>query len=412
MIEDSEVRVGRRQKRAFILGNLSFGHGFSHLYDQGLIFLLPAIANSMLLSTFQVSVLLATRQGGSGLIHLVSGPFVDIRKRQWGLILTGCLVLTAAYSALLGTSPNFAVLIIAVLVSSIPGSMWHLPAMATISQRFPERRGFAISMHGFGGNIGNPLGPLLIGVLLGVLFWRKLVLIYALPALAMAFYVWWSLKDVGREGNGDEASRKFGDAIQGAVIVFKSPVGLALVMSAMLAGVGTLTLMNWGPFYLEKELEMGHFTAAINYSLLIGMGIVSTPILGSLSDRLGRKAVLGPGLAIEAVLAFLVVSTGDGFLLSLTLAGIGLFTFSLQHIILAAVLDAVGRGGAATTMGLLFGLFGIAGVFSPFLVSLLIDHLGGYGTIFYFAGILTAIPSLIILVAPLRSERVSTPAAE
>ena len=52
-------------------------------------------------------------------------------------------------------------MIAAVILVSVPGSLWHLPAAAALSQRFPDRRGFAIAMHGFGSNIGNVLGPLL-----------------------------------------------------------------------------------------------------------------------------------------------------------------------------------------------------------------------------------------------------------
>ena len=70
-----------------------------------------------------------------------------------------------------------------------PGSVWHLPATAALSQRFPDRRGFAISMHGFESNIGNVLGPLLTGALLTALFYRTVLFIYASPALAVAVFV-------------------------------------------------------------------------------------------------------------------------------------------------------------------------------------------------------------------------------
>jgi len=134
-------------------------------------------------------------------------------------------------------------------------------------------------------------------------------------------------------------------------------------------------------------------------------GIVSAPVLGSLSDRFGRKAVLVPGLIIAAALSLVLVSTGDSFLLALVLAGVGLFSFALHQIIQAAVLDLVPRGTEATTIGVLFGLNGAIGGITPFLAALMIDHLGGYGTIYYYVGILTAVTAVIVVLIPFRVRR-------
>ena len=139
--------------------------------------------------------------------------------------------------------------------------------------------------------------------------------------------------------------------------------------------------------------------------MLAGLGIFSAPVLGVLSDKFGRKAVLLPGLASSAVLSLLVVSTGDSILLAFVLAGLGLGTFALHQIMQAAVLDVVGRGTEATAVGLIFGINGLIGAASPFLVTLIINHAGGLSSIFYYSGILTAISAVIVVFIPLRPSR-------
>ena len=156
---------------------------------------------------------------------------------------------------------------------------------------------------------------------------------------------------------------------------------------------------------------MGHFEAGFHYALLTGTGIISGPILGILSDRLGRKMVLIPGLVIASALTLLVVSTSDSFLLPLVLAGIGMFSFALHHVIQAALLDVVGRGTEATATGLLFGLNGLVGGVSPFLALAIIEYLGGYGSIFYYVGIVTAVSALIMALIPLRPNPTALPRA-
>lgn len=411
--------AGRRQNRNVILGNLSFGHGISHLYDQGFPVFMPAIKAALGLSNFEVAFMLGIRQGGFGAVNLIGGAIVDQMKASWGPILTGCMIWAALGFLVLAASPNLAVLTIAVVIVSIPGALWHLPATAALSRRFPDRRGFAISMHGFGSNVGNVLAPLVAGGLLTIMTWRPLLLIYAAPAGLMSIFVWWSLKDLGIEdgaqADGDPPKRQVIAGYRDALAMFKIPVVATLVLAAAIRGVANNALFQWTPFYLREAtdggLGMGYFEVGVYLSLLTGMGIASAPILGYLSDRFGRKQVLVPGLIAASVLTMFVVSAGDSLYLGLLLAGIGLFSFALQQIILAALLDVVQKGTEATASGLIFGINGLLGFGSPFIAAFIIDDFGGYGSIFYYVGALTVVSAIIIAFIPFPNYQVAKPAA-
>ena len=410
MVEAVQASEGRRRNRGFILGSLSLGHGISHLYDQGFPIFMPAIAATLGLSNLQVAALLGIRQGGFGVVNLAGGVFVDRLRVNWGPILTGCMFWSALAFLLVAASPNLAIMVIAVAMVSIPGALWHLPATAAISRRFPDRRGFAISIHGFGSNIGNVLGPMLAGGLLTFMLWRHVLYIYAIPAALMTLFVWWSLRDLGDEGNAaQERVQRIAGQFRDGLRLFKNPVVMWLTLAAAVRGVASGSLFNWAPFYLERStdggLGMSYFLAGVHIALLTGMGIVSTPILGSLSDRYGRKMVLVPCLAIAAVLTFFIVSAGDTIFLALLMAGVGLFSFALQQILLAAVLDVVEKGTEATASGLIFGFNGILGFASPFIATVIINEMGGYGSIFYYVSIMTVAALLIVLVVPFPDHR-------
>ena len=418
LVEEAEIQgqrmpqaaIRREPNRNFILGSLSIGHGLSHMFDQGVPLLVTAIAAGFNLGTLQTASLFAVRQAGSSVTSLGGGPIVDMLKRYWGVILIGCMLGHAISFAAVGASPSFGLLVIAFLLVSIPGSLWHLPSAAAISQRFPDRRGFAISMHGFGSNIGNILGPIAAGALLGLgaLIWRHVFFIYAGMALVMTIFVWWSLRALGTEGDPVERKELLA-RFRNALAMLKTPVVLALIFAALLRGLGLNALFNWAPFYLRESLGMGNLEAGAYFALLTGMGIVSAPVLGLLSDRFGRKAVLVPGLLAASALSFLVVSAGDSLVLVPIMAGMGLFSFALHQIIQAAVLDVVGQGTEATAIGLLFGINGVIGVGSPFIASAIIEFLGGYGGIFYYVGILTAASAVITVAIPLKTQRTTAP---
>ena len=389
------------RNRPTILAVMSAGHGVAHLYDQGFPVLMPTIASYFGLSTFQVSVLHALRFSGFGVVNIGGGLVVDLLKRHWGLMLTGCMFLASVLFALLGVAPGYIALLIIVPLVSIPGALWHLPSAASLSQIFSDRRGFAISIHGFGANLGNIVGPLAATALLGLLgSWRGVMFIYVVPALIMGVIVWTYLRGVGSIGSVER--RDLSTHIRDCVHLARNPVVLLLVASGMLRGIGLDAMFAWTPFYLEDTLGKGYLDAGFHYGLLTGMGIVSTPLLGYLSDRFGRKVVLVPGFFLAGLLSLLTVAAGGGLTLTLILAGSGLFSFALHQIVQAAVLDVAGRGTEATAVGLIFGLNGILGAVTPFLAFFVIENFGGYGAVYYYSGILTLLSGILILAAPMR----------
>ncbi len=398
-LESAVSRRGRVRKRGTILGVMSAGHGVAHLYDQGVPVMMPTIASHFGLTTFQVTVLQALRFTGFGVVNIGGGLVVDMLKRHWGMMLTCCMLSAALFFALLGMAPGYVALVLIVPLVSIPGALWHLPSAASLSQIFSDRRGWAISIHGFGANLGNLAGPVIATRLLALLgSWRGVMFVYVAPALVMTVFVWVFLRHVGRIGSVER--RDLSTQIRASLGLARNPAVVLMVSAATLRGIGLDALFAWSPFYLEETLGKGTTDAGFNFALLTGMGIVSTPILGYLSDRFGRKAVIVPGFAVAAALSLATVAAGGGWMLSLVMAGTGLFSFALHQIVQAAVLDEVGEGREATAVGLIFGLNGILGAVSPFLAFLVIDNFGGYGAVYYYAGILTAAGGVLAVLAP------------
>ena len=311
--------------------------------------LMPTISSFFGLSAIQVSVVLAFRFAGFGIVNIGGGLVVDMLKRYWGWMLTGCMFGVGVLFVLVGASPNYPTLLIGIFLVSIPAALWHLPSAASLSQIFPDRRGWAISIHGFGANLGNIAGPIVAAALLGlVASWRGVLFIYAVPAILMGVFVWWSLRDIGK--GDDNPPRELNVHLRDTWGIMRNPVVLVLVVAAALRGIGLDALFAWSPFYLEETLGKGHLSAGFHYSLLTGTGIISAPIMGLLSDRFGRKAVLVPGLLLAAVFSLVTAAIGEGFLLMVVFAGMGLFSFALHQVIQAAVLDVVRPGTEAAAV--------------------------------------------------------------
>ena len=263
-------------------------------------------------------------------------------------------------------------------------------------------------MHGVGGNLGNLLVPAVAGGLLALLFWRDVFLVSAGLSVILAVFVWSFLRDVGQEEGAAEDQKRIVAQLKDSLKVVRTPVIQMLMLAAAFRGTALFALYNWTPFYLKETtdggLGIGEFQAGIYFALVTGMGIISAPILGTISDRYGRKSVLVPGSFIAAAFSLVVVSAGDSLFLPVLLAGLGLFTFAIDQIMQATIFDVVPRGSEAAATGLHFGVFGVVGGFTPFLSSAIIDNAGGFGSIFYLAGILMAVGGVVIMLTPLRSR--------
>lgn len=396
----------RTRSGAFVLTNLAVGHAITHWYNQSLLVILPFIRDSMSLTNIEFAALATIRQISSGVANVPAGFAIDMAKRQWGLILTACMVVAAISFTLVAFSPNYGVLALVMIIVALPGTVWHMPAIAAISQRFPNRRGFGLSIHGAGGNVGNFIGPLIAGVLLGFMVWQKVALLYAIPAVVVAVVVWWSLRDIGTSGVAPNESKPLGDRVRQALRLLRQRTILSLLLVTMLRNMGFTSLLVWVPVYLKDPvagggLGMSGFMVGLHTAFLTGLGVASSPVLGYLSDRFGRKVVVVPGLIVTALLTSIMGLVGAGLLLTAVILVVGLFTYALAQIIQATILDHIDRGAEGASMGLILGSNSAITAVSPIIAALIVNAYG-LSSVFYYNAALIGASAVVLFFTTLR----------
>ena len=394
---------GIRRTGPFILTGLSGGHAVFHWFSQSFFVMLPEVVATFGLSGLQVGAIAAVREVVSGIIALPGGVVTDMVRRHWGIVLAICMGLFGLGWLIMAIAPVYTVLLVGMAVVAAAASMWHLPAAAALSRRFVDRRGSALSIHGVGGNIGDVIGPALTGVLLLTLSWRGVLSIYAAVPLLLVFLVFWAFRDIGRTGPQDEQPSGFRDQMTNTRLAFQEHPRLWGIMAvAGLRGMASVAFLPFLALYLglDDELGLGNAALGLHIALLVGVGVVATPVVGYISDRLGRKLVLIPEMIALCALSALLVPFGDGIGLIVILALMGLFFFSDQPILTAAALDTVGQEVAASALGVFsFSRFAL-GAASPIIAGELFDSIGIESTFFYISGIYL-IATLVLVVVPL-----------
>ena len=395
-------KTGIRGQKNFIIAGLTSGHGVFHWFLQSFIVLLPEVEATFGLSKIGVGSISTVRELVSGLITLPGGIIADVLRKYWGLILALCMAGFGLGWLIVGQAPVFPLLLLGVAIVAAAASLWHLPAMASLSHHYSHRRGTALSFHGIGGNVGDAISPVATGFLLGYLAWQDILSIYAAAPIFIAFLVYWAFKNIGRAVSDEEESNSGQDRMGQTKAILKNPLIWVITFAGGIRAMAFIALITFLPSYLSNDLGLTDFRRGVYFGLLVAAGIVFTPLMGYLSDKFGRKIVLVPGMLFDATIVLLMASFGEGVPLIILLILLGAFFYSDQPILTASALDIVGSGVATTTLGALsFARFGLSAI-SPIIAGYLYDTYS-MDSVFYYVASLMIFSAVVLAFTKLKS---------
>ena len=185
---------------------------------------------------------------------------------------------------------------------------------------------------------------------------------------------------------------------------------MGLIVVRGTRGMALVALVTILPLYLHHQLELSEWNRGFHIGLLIAIGLVAKPLAGYLSDRIGRKRVLVPGLVWSCLVALALVQFNSGILLTVTIALLGLFLYPDQPIVTAAVFDEVGREVASTGLGVVACISFFMGAASPLIAGALYQTVSFEATAYYIAA-LFAVAAVVFVILPLSRGTASDPAA-
>jgi MFS family permease len=381
-----------------LLVGLSLGHAITDWYTGTLYIVLPYIAKDLGLTYSQVGILMGWNSFSSFFVNLPGGFIVDtVGKTR--LLLGLALALTGLPYFFLGFSGSYAMAMIVVTFVGIGTNLWHPAALSFLAKRYPERKGYAMAVHVMGGNLGNTLAPLAIGVALTFWTWRKVLILNFLPGAAMGLLLWVLLAKAGTvraEGQGKTLALK-----EYWVAVRTMVQNRNILLLCTMAGIRSMTsqgLFTFLPIYLVYELKYSPALVGIYLTIMRAAGIFATPISGTISDKTGRRPILTAGLLISSLLLIVLVSLRLNYLFIAVLGILGFFLFSLQPVILAWMMDLAPQNIGGTTVSALFGIQSLFAGFAPPICGFIADRFGILSSFYFLAFTIFAANFLVYLI--------------
>lgn len=340
-------RLGRERLR--LLGFITLAHFAIHWFMQLFPVILPTLKSSMSLDDVQVGGLTSMRMASQAALNFPSGVLADSWVHLRSFILTSSLVFMGICYWVFGNLSGYGWALLAVGLLSVGTSLFHPAAVASLSNRFPERRATAIAIYGMGATLGNTVTPLAVGILLASFSWQRVMETQLLIALSAAGLVWIY---AARMFEGDEVPARKAKPLAEMKGLARNPVFLALVLARSFNHTARQVTMTFLPIYLAEHLGYASVGLGAYLMLMSVSGLVAQPVMGVLSDRVGRKAVLGPSLLALGLAYFLIQWARSDAALALVVIAIGFLFYTVANATTAAVLDVATKSSQASAFGL------------------------------------------------------------
>jgi MFS family permease len=354
---------------------LSIAHAFNHAQAVLLPLIYLQVINEFKVDIGDIAFVAAASSVASGLVQ-ATYAFVTRRISRRPILTAGQLLFGLGF-ATLSAVPSFAAFAATTIVSRIGGSPQHPVGNGLLSEQFPpERRGFAISAHISGGNVGSVVAAIAGPWFLLALGWRGTAVLFGIPTalIGLAMFRW-----VRETGADRLAAIREGSVLEAVRAIGRDSRIKRTYLSSVLGGGGRgLGVANlFALLYVTHVLRLPEATTNLMYGALIVLSVPMPLIAGWLSDRYGRRPTI-LGAYIGGAVGFVAFIAAGSSLVGLWigLAIMGLFSFAESPQLQALLADAVPTGIRDVAFALYFTLaFGVGSLWTA-VYGAIIDRLG------------------------------------
>jgi len=378
---------------------ITIGHGLTHWYPATFYLLLPLIGNELGLSYSQIGLIMTCQYIASAVANIPGGMVVDTVGRK-GLLMAMSLFWVGFPYLLISFTHSYAMLLVCIALVGVGNSLWHPTAIPTLGQRYPERKGLVLSLHGMGGNVGDAIAPIVIGAALAFFSWRQVVVINVAPGLVVAALMFAFLGTIrlgAKKAHGE--GQTLAQYLDGLKVLLRNRSLLLLSTGSAFRTMTQTALLTFLPVYLARDMGYSLFWVGACLFAVQAAGFAAAPVAGHLSDSMGRKQILVASMLSSAVVLVFMALAGNSPIFIALIAILGFFLYATRPVIQAWLLDITPKNMGGSSIGVLFGAQAVGGALGPYFGGMIADRYGLLAT-FYFLAFTIVIANVLVIWVP------------
>jgi MFS family permease len=367
---------------------LVIAHAVNHAYAVLLPLIYLKIIDEFRVSEGQIAYLAAFGAVVSGLVQLSFASLTRTFSRRV-LLGTGGLLFGGGFAAQ-ALAMGFGTFAIPNVLSRIGAAPQHPVGNGLLAEQFPpHRRGFAISAHIAGGNVGTVIVAIIGAPMILAFGWRITSVLFGIPAVVIAIAM---LVLIREDGTDRLAARAHGSVRDAFRQIWRDRDLRWLYLTSILGGGGRgLGVANlFALLYLTKVIGLGDDLSSAMYGALIVFSVPTPLIAGWLSDKIGRKPLI-VGVYVGGAVGFIAFIVAGSSLVGLWVGIVimGMFSFAESPQLQALLADITPTGIRDAAFAAYFTLaFGVGSLW-----------VAGYGVIIDGLGNTTGIPIVFAVMA-------------
>jgi MFS family permease len=351
--------------------------------------LLPLFARELGADARLIGVIAGASTVTGILVKLPAGAWSDIVGRR-ALFVTGATVFAVMPFTYLAVS-GIALLITLRVVHGSATAIFGPVASAGLSDIAPaNRRATWLSAYSTIQGAGQAIGPVVAGYLIAIRRFDLAFLVAGAIAVWTPLIVWrWPVANQ-RSRDNQRPMRQFSDGIQ-EVVRNRRVLAASLAQAAQFLLNGSLSAFL--PLYATEVVGMGAAGIGWMFAMQTVTTLLTRPLIGAVSDRVGRRGVIAIGLVTCSAAVWMIATADNSGVLmgAVVVYGIGVAVTTAATS--AYVTDAAPRARYGAAHGVFGTIYDVGDAAGPILAGLLVAA-WGYTPMFQMmsmAAIVTAV---------------------
>ena len=261
---------------------------------------LPYLSAEFLLSSGQAGIFVSAILIATGVPMALTGYLYDTLGRSKTMI-SGTAILTIG--CILSTmSPSFTACLASFFIASIGAGILTTSIFAFVGETTPNSRGLLLGLTSSMYSLGGFFGPLVATALTATAGWRPPFQFLGLIGL-LILAAQWSLL---RGSDDTRTSQQTSPSRSTYAGLLRNSNVATLSILLLLTNFAFLATASWMTAFLLKHQGLEPNYAGLTFGLFSLAGMFGSLGLGALSDRIGRKRIIGVSFFISVLLSCLL----------------------------------------------------------------------------------------------------------
>ena len=362
--------------------------------------ILPLFAESLMASEFEmqfIGYVIAASTIPGILVSVIAGRLSDMYGRKKLILISTAIFASAPFFYLFAT--NIWILMVIRFYHGFSTAIFVPVAIAAIAESYPEKKGKYISSFSSITLVGRFLAPITGGAILYITsYYYYGVYLGCACSGIMAFMLTLFLYRTRRHHTehvkvADKSSLTIKEFLKGIkeVVNHKVILTTSIVQASQYFAYGIIEAFV---ILYADSLHFDAWIIGLLPAILILMLVVFNPLMGSFSDKVGRRSIIITGLLLGGGVSLLIPFITNYFWFILILCGFGIGMAMVISSTAAYVSDYSKRKDYGTTIGVLSTIMDIGQTIGLILSGYVLIALS-FGGVFSMVGIVLLASALI-----------------